>query len=91
MSVTVKEAYDAAKKILGDDLIVYRCIELENYWIFPYAWKDGTNIMMPPIQVTKNGICDLWNKHFSDIFEESEWLDEHGKDIPIEKLEKMSK
>ena len=44
--------------------------------------------MMPPIQVTKNGICDLWNKHFSDIFEESEWLDEHGKDIPIEELEK---
>lgn len=90
MDINVKQAYKIALDVLGDGLKIYCCTELEDSWIFGWAWEDGTNVMLPPIQVKKSGICDLWNREFSSFLESSDWLDKNGKDIPIEELEKMS-
>ena len=90
MSINAKQAYKIATNELGEDFVIHGCTELEDSWIFGWAWKDGTNVLLPPIQVKKDGSCDLWDKKFADAIEGSDWLSEHGKNIPISELEKMS-
>ena len=89
MSINIKQAYKDAKDIL-EGFRITSCTELQDSWIF-FAKID--DIYVPPIEIFKSGEkADFWSKHreFMSIIEESEWLDEHGKDIPIEELEKMS-
>lgn len=90
MSINAKQAYKIAADELGEDFRIYCCTELEDSWIFAFCLADGTAVFLPPAQVKKDGSCDFWDKKFSDAVEGSDWLSEHGKNIPISELEKMS-
>ena len=87
MAITSKQAYEIASKELGNDFRIYCCTELSDCWIFAFQLADGTGICdVPPVQVKKDGTCDLWDKRFSDAIEGSDWLRENGKNIPISEL-----
>lgn len=89
MSISVKQAYKYAKEVFSD-YIITNCTELKDSWIF-FADCPGKFLFIPPLEILKSGKdIDLWAKHreFTNVFEESDWLDEHGKNIPIEELEK---
>lgn len=89
MSITIKQAYKDAKDVL-EGFSITNCTELQDSWIFFAKIED---IFVPPIEVFKSGKkADFWVKHreFMSIFEESDWLEKNGKNIPIDELEKMN-
>lgn len=86
MEITAKQAYEIASKELGNDFRIYCCTELSDSWIFAFQWFDGSGVVgIPPVQVKKDGTCDLWDKRFFSAVEGSDWLEKHGKNIPISK------
>ena len=54
MNISIKEAYKTAKRIL-EYYKIYSCVELDNCWLFAWCMKNDDPVMLPPIQVLKDG------------------------------------
>lgn len=86
--LTVKQAYQYAKEVF-EDYQITSCVELPDKWVF-FADCPGKLLFIPPIEILKSGKdAGFWEKHreFMTVFDEDDWLSEHGKRIPIEELE----
>ena len=86
--MTIYEAYEWAKYVF-EDFRITCCYELEDCWIFICSCtKSGEASFVPPLKVLKNGEdLEFWKKRFNNCFERGDWLDENGKEIPLETLD----
>ena len=82
MTINFEEAYAIAERELQGVFKITTCTELPDSWIFSYSRDDGIGFFLPPLQVTKDGRCSLWETKMHTI-EAAEWLEKHGKRIEL--------
>ena len=89
MKLTLKEAYSIAKDVL-EEFNIYNCVELEDYWLFAWCKKSGETVMLPPLQITKDGqkVCLFADKEVRRSLKLNNYTG-FMKNISVEELENL--
>ena len=87
MKIDFDQAYEIAERELQGQFTIIACTELPDSLIFSFSRDDGFGFFLPPLQVTKDGKCSLWETKMHAI-ESDEWLEKHGRRIDIGALRK---